>query len=90
MKKKIKINSKGRASYTFSLKEDVMIDFRTHCIDKGYALSKRIEVLLKNDLGIKTKDGYKFSRYEAGLQNKGYKKAIDDVLKLLKQEKVTK
>lgn len=45
-----RINGNGRKTYSFSLKPNIIRDFTNLCNKHGFALSKRIEILLLKDI----------------------------------------
>lgn len=49
-KSKLKPNSKGRIPVTLSLKVDLLNKYNEYCKINGMILSRRIELLIKEDL----------------------------------------
>jgi len=47
---KKRINAKGRMTYSFRLKPVIMNEFKKLCDEKGFALSKRLEILMRIDV----------------------------------------
>lgn len=45
-----RLNGNGRKTHSFSLKSDIVKDFNSLCEKHGFAMSKRIEVLLLEDI----------------------------------------
>ena len=43
-------NGNGRKTVTMNLKSDLLEEYRQYCEKHGYALSKRLEVLMRKDL----------------------------------------